>query len=135
MLVDGKQQRFQFLSETYTVSTEEACRLLPGDNVFLWNTVSLAILRLSATVCKFTAGRPARWIIPFWQPAYPFTFIYTCIFFLWQTNSAAAAAAISCNGNFVQVMLCSGAISQSPEQQRHALVHTAVARGRRRRPH
>ena len=34
MLVDGKPERFQFLSETYTVSTEEACRLLPGDNVF-----------------------------------------------------------------------------------------------------
>ena len=34
MLVDGKPERFQFLSETYTVSTEEACRLLPGDNIF-----------------------------------------------------------------------------------------------------
>jgi len=36
-------------------------------------------------------GRPARWIIPFWQPAYPLH-LYTHVFFSWQINSADAWA-------------------------------------------
>ena len=36
-------------------------------------------------------GRPARWIIPFWQPAYPLHLYTRVYFFAWQINSAAAA--------------------------------------------
>jgi len=37
-------------------------------------------------------GRLARWITPFWQPAYSLH-LYIHVYFSWQINSVAVAAA------------------------------------------
>ena len=54
----------------------------------LWRFCALyfVLCWYSVTIISYH-GRPARWITPFWQPAYRFAHLY----FSWQINSAAAA--------------------------------------------
>ena len=61
-------------------------------------------------------GWPARWSIPFWQPAYRLHSMCTCVFFTWQINSAAAAACYCLRRQFLRPF-CGSAVMTS--QQRH----------------
>jgi len=65
---------------------------------------------------SWVASSPARWSIPFWQPAYRLHLMCTCVFFTWQINSAAAAACYCLRRQFLRPF-CGSAVMTS--QQRH----------------